>query len=132
MALDQAFARAANDGWHGVAAGPTLTAARRLKLASNTGTSTTPGTEITAGGGYTAGGVTITYTAATAATPSVNGNVALSITNMPAAATIASIELTDTAATPVRIEFGALTTPRSTAAGDTLAFSQGAISSALS
>lgn len=131
MALDQAFAKATNDYIHGTGAAPTLAAGRKLKLCSAVGTPTTPGTEITPGGNYTAGGVAATYVAATSATPSVSAINALNITNMPAAASIAAIELTDNAGTPVRIEYGSLTQARSTAAGDTLSFAQGAVTSAL-
>lgn len=131
MAYDQSFAQNLNNFVHGGAA-PTLTSGRLVKLCSSTGTPTTPGTEITPGGGYTAGGVAITYTPSTAATPSVAGNAAVTISNMPAAATIAAIEILDTSPTPVRIEFGALSAAKSTSAGDTLSFSAGAITSALS
>lgn len=130
MALAQAFAQSINDLIHRNTA-ITLAAARKLKLCSTTGTSTAAGTEITAGGNYPAGGVAVTFTASSAATPSVSANDLLTITNMPAAGTIASVEITDNGATPVRMEFGALTTARSTAAGDTLSIAAGALTSAL-
>lgn len=104
-----------------------LTGARRLKLIATNGNEATAGTEITPGGGYSAGGPTITFNAATtdAAAPATYsakiGNAALSITNMPAA-TVNGVEVTDNAGTPVRAAWGALTTPRTTAAGDTLSF----------
>ena len=132
MALAQAFAKGVNDYIHGTGAAPTLAAGRKLKVCSTTGTPTTAGTEITPGGNYAAGGVAVTFDAATTATPSVSANQAVSITNMPAAPTITSIEVTDNAGTPVRLEYGALTTARSTAAGDTLSFAASAITSALS
>jgi hypothetical protein len=132
MALDQAFAKGVNDYIHGVASAPTLGASRRLKLCSNTGTSTTAGTEVATGGGYSAGGPTVAFSAATSATPSVSANQAVSITNTPAWGSVASIEITDNAGTPVRIEFGAITGgPKSTNSGDTLSFSAGSITSAL-
>lgn len=131
MALDQGFSRLVNDYFHGVqSAAPTLTTTRKTKLCSTTGTSTTAGTEITAGGGYTSGGATTAYSASTTATPTVASNQAVSVTNMPAA-TVTSIETTDTTATPVRIEYGALTASKTTNSGDTLSFSSGAIQSSL-
>jgi hypothetical protein len=131
MALDQTFAKNLNDFIHGFASAPSITTGRKLKLCSNTGTASAAGTEITSGGNYTAGGVAITFTAATTASPSVSSNAALNITNMPAA-TVSSIELVDTSATPVRLEFGALSVAKTTNLGDTLSFTAGAITSALS
>ncbi len=104
-----------------------LGTARRLKLIATNGNEATAGTEIATGGGYAAGGPAIAFNAATtdAAAPATFsgriGNAALSITNMPAA-TVRGIEITDNATTPIRAAWGALTTERTTAAGDTLSF----------
>lgn len=96
--------------------------------------STTPpsesaaGTEITAGGNYPAGGFVLANPAFAAATVQTGtysgriGNLVITITNMPAASSISHIDLVDSTATPRRLLWGALTTARSTAAGDTLSF----------
>jgi hypothetical protein len=95
------------------------------------GSASANGTELATGGGYTAGtGQPVSFAAATAASPSVSGSSAVvSFTNMPAATT-AGIEIWN--GTPARQEFGALTAAKTTAAGDTLSFAAGAITSALS
>jgi len=84
------------------------------------------GTEITAGGNYPAGGFSpVTWNAPTAVTGTFSGrigNAVVTITNMPAAASISHVDLVDSTATPRRLLWGALTTARSTAAGDTLSF----------
>lgn len=97
----------------------------KVKLMSVTPTESSAGTEITAGGGYTAGGVAVSFNAATAQTGTFSGrigNQALTIANMPAA-TVNGIDIVDsTAITPRRLMWGALTTARTTSAGDTLSF----------
>lgn len=100
------------------------TAPTKLRLIGTNGDQATAGTEITAGGGYAAGGPNITWNAPTVQTGTYSGkigNAALSITNMPAA-TVNGVEVWDSAATPARKAWGALTTARTTAAGDTLSF----------
>lgn len=122
-------ARAANflDAEFRAVAYAALGTGRKLKLIATNGNEATAGTEIAVGGGYAAGGPAITFNAATtdAAAPATYsgriGNAALSITNMPAV-TVNGVEVTDNAATPVRAAWGALTTARTTAAGDTLSF----------
>lgn len=130
MAFDQAFAQAIQNHIHGNA---TLTAptGHKVLLMTANGTSTAGGTELATGGGYTAGtGQAITFSSATAATPSVSANNAsISFTNMPAA-TIVGIEIKNSGS--VRLEFGALTASKTTASGDTLSFAASAITSALS
>lgn len=134
MALDQAFAKSLQDFIHGAAPAPTLAAGRKVKLVTQTTPSASAAnTEIATGGGYPAGGVAATFSAATAALPSVSASVAFSITNMPAVPTIGGVEITDNAGTPVRLEVGGLTGgAKSTNAGDTLSFATSAIASALS
>lgn len=97
-----------------------ITGPVKLRLTSTTPTATTAGTEITAGGGYTAGGVTTSGAWGTAAAGSITNSVAVvQWTNMPAA-TINGCELWDTAGTPKRIAWQALST--SATAGNTFAF----------
>lgn len=101
-----------------------LTGARNLRLLSTSGDQAAAGTEIAAGGSYAAGGSAITWGAAAVATGTYSGtkgNVAWSQTNMPAT-TVNAVDVRDSAGTPVRIVFGPLTTPKTTAVGDTLSF----------
>ena len=130
MAIDQTRANNILDYMHCRTTATVLTAPVKIRLASTASNATTPGTEITAGGGYTAGGVAAAsfWNAASAGSAS---NIAFSITNMPTAATISHIDFYDSNGSPIRIEYGALTTPRSTSSGDTLTFSAAAVTSAL-
>lgn len=131
-ALTQVRAQHFLNAEYGGAVYTALAAGRKLKLIATNGNEATAGTEIALGGGYTAGGPAITWAAAAAdaAAPATYSgkieNVALSITNMPAA-TVNGVEVTDTAATPVRVAWGALTTARTTAAGDTLSFAAASV-----
>lgn len=130
MALYQAICKKVLDHAHLVATWAALTTGNKLRLFSTTPSATGGGTELSTSGGYTAGGQAVTMGAATAATPSVSSNGSVSWTNMPAATT-AGIDITDSAGTPVAIEFGALTASKTTASGDTLTFSAAAITSSL-
>jgi hypothetical protein len=112
--------------------GTAYTAVTSPKVALITGgtapTATTAGSEVTGGSyarqGFTAG-------TATAATPSVISNTnVISFTGMPAC-TVESIEIYDNAGTR-RLWFGALTTPKTVGAGDTVSFAASAISISLS
>lgn len=109
-----------------------LAAGRRLRLVTNTTTAAfneaTAGVEITPGGNYAAGGPVLTFTAAAvdaAAPATFSGkveNVALSVTNMPAAV-VGGVEVIDgTTGAGTRVAWGLLTTSRTTALGDTLSF----------
>lgn len=110
----------------------TITAPISCRFMTTAGNSTTAGTELTSGGSYVAGtGVSIGSNWAAVSGASQATNAVVSQTNMPAA-TIPAIELWDGHGTPKRIEFGNLTTSRTTSSGDTLSFASGAISSALS
>jgi hypothetical protein len=94
------------------------------------GTSTTNGTEVATGGGYTAGAGAPSVTWAAPAAGSQATNAIVSITNYPRAETVVGAEIWDS--TPKRIEWGALSASKTMAAGDTLSFASGAITSALS
>lgn len=92
------------------------TGAVKVALTSTTGTSTSAGTEVS-GGSYAR--QTVTFNAATSATPTVcTNNGALTFTNMPAV-TVTAVEVWDSAGTPIRRWFGALTASKTTNAGDT-------------
>ena len=112
-------------GTFGQAAFVASTTPIKIKLMSTTPTEAAAGTEITPGGNYPAGGFSpVTWAAPTTQTGTYSGrigNAAVTISNMPAA-TVNGIDLVDSAGTPRRLMWGALTTPRTTAAGDTLSF----------
>lgn len=104
----------------GATAYPYTTAA---KLALNTanGSASAAGTEVT-GGSY--GRLPVTW--AVSSNGQISNSVAVSYTGMPAAA-VTGVEIWDSAGTPNRKWYGALTTSRTTAAGDTLTFAAGAL-----
>jgi hypothetical protein len=137
MALDQTRSNEILSWMHGGGSPPTLTALNRIKLLTAIGNATTPGTEVATGGGYTqvaagtTGGIAIASWAAASAGSQAT-SAAASVTNYPRAETVTSIEIYDNnVGTPKRIEYGALTTSRTMAAGDTLSFASGAVTSAL-
>lgn len=128
--LDQGYSKKINDHMHGVTS-LTMPTGLRARYMTSVGSASANGTELTTGGGYTSGvgAPLMPFGAATTASPSVGANNSVvSTTNMPAT-TINGIEIWE--ATPVRIELGSLTTPRTTASGDTLSFASGAVTSSL-
>jgi hypothetical protein len=114
------------NGWLGIAAYTAATTPMKLALATATGTATTAGTEVT-GGSYAR--QTITFNAPSAGA-TANAS-AISFTNMPAV-TVTGIDIYDSAGTPIRRAFAALTASKTTGAGDTLSFAAGAITASLS
>lgn len=112
--IDQTLASAIVTALTGGAA-LSITGPVKLRLTSTTPTATAAGTEITAGGGYTTGGVTTAGAWGTASAGSItNSAAAIGWTNMPSAPTIAGCELWDSAGTPKRVAWSAIT---SSAAG---------------
>ncbi len=105
----------------------------RVRLMTTNGTGTTNGTELASGGSYVAGSglgpLTMAASAVVSANAQAASNVAVTQSNMPAA-TIVGIEVWDSATTPIRKWYGAITS-KTTAAGDTLSFASGAITAAL-
>jgi hypothetical protein len=103
----------------------------KLQLDTTVGSETTDGTQLAASGGYVTGGATMgsnpfstpTYSAGAASNSNAN---TVTWTNMPAAM-INGIEIWDSAATPLRWWWGALTTVETTNSGDTLSFAIGSI-----
>jgi hypothetical protein len=130
MALTQARANQILDAVHTVATLTASVAPIHTRLMTAVGTNTTNGTELATSGGYTSGVGAPSTTWGSAATGTSAITAAVTVTNMPAT-TINGIEEWDSAGTPVRQELGSLTTPRTTASGDTLSFAIGAITSAL-
>ena len=142
MALDQTRAHEILTWMHGGAAPAALTTPIRLRLLTVQGTQSTMGTEVATGGGYTAtaasgstGGVNTAWAAA--GTPQAmrqDTNAVAQVLNYPRAEGVSGIEIVDSNVTAVkRVEYGTLTGGTKTmAAGDTLSFASGAITSALS
>lgn len=97
----------------------------KLRLMSANNSSTAAGTEIS-GGGYTAGGSSLTAVLGSVSAGSVTNTSTLSYTNMPAVTTV-GVEVWDSAGTPIRKWWGALTSNKATAAGDTLSFAASSI-----
>ena len=92
-----------------------ITGATKLRLMTANGSDASAGTEVT-GGSYVA--QTIAFTTASSGA-------------MPAA-TVVGIEIYDSAGSPKRLLYGALTSPRTVTAGDTVQFASGAIDITLS
>ena len=134
MSIDQTRATEVLTWMHGGAAPTALNATSRLRIYTAIGNATTEGTQVATGGGYTGGntstsGVALSWAAASAGSQATNA--VAQVTNYPRAETVTAVEVWDGAATPKRVEFGALTASRTMAAGDTLSFASGAITSAL-
>lgn len=112
---------------HG-SASPTFPTALHLRLMTAQGSNTANGTESTSGNcpGYTAGGVVITF-GANASGVSSSSNVP-SWTSTGTWSTVTSVEIWDTAGTPLRWFQGALTASiTGVANGDTVQFASGAV-----
>ncbi len=100
-----------------------ITSPIKIKQMSVTSSESAAGTELS-GSGFTAGGLAIAWDAPVVATGTYSAtisNQALTITNAPAG-TVNGIDLVDSNATPRRLMWGALTTARTLAAGDTLSY----------
>ena len=97
------------------------TAPIKGRLMATTGTNATPGTEVT-GGSYTP--QNFTFSAAASGVAANSGTV--TYTGMPAT-TVNGIELWDSAGTPRRQWTGALTTPKTVGAGDSLTFAPSSV-----
>lgn len=98
----------------------------KVALATATGTASAAGTEVT-GGSYAR--QTITFAAA--AGGSITSNVVLTYTNMPAC-TVTGVDEWDSAGTPVRRWFGALSASKTVNAGDTFSIASGSYTKTLS
>jgi len=110
----------------GQAAYTNPTAPIKVALVTATGTATAAGTEVT-GGSYAR--QTITFAAP--AGGSISSNVALTYTNMPAC-TVTGVDEYDSAGTPVRRWFGALSASKTVNAGDTFSIASGSYTKTLS
>ena len=103
----------------------TVTGPIKLALVTANGNDASAGTEVT-GGSYAR--QTITFT--TASGGEIENNAAISFTGMPAV-TVVGIEFYDSAGSPKRLAYGALTTSRTVTAGDTVQFASSAITLSL-
>ena len=97
----------------------------KLALVTANGDDASAGTEVT-GGSYAR--QTITFTAADAG--EIENASAISFTAMPAV-TVVGIEFYDSAGSPKRLAYGALTASRTVTSGDTVQFASGAITLSL-
>jgi hypothetical protein len=112
----------------GIASYTATTTPIKLRLLSANGSATSAGTAVT-GGSYA--DLSLATLMTTSTTGSSSNNAALNFTNMPAI-TVTGVEIWDSAGTPVRKWFGALTASKTTNAGDTLSFSTGSLTLGLS
>ena len=97
----------------------------KLALVTVNGNDASAGTEVT-GGSYAR--QTITFGAA--ASGSITNSGTISFTGMPSC-TVVGIELYDSAGSPKRLAYGALTVSRTVTVGDTVQFAIGAITLSL-
>lgn len=97
----------------------------KLALMTANGSDSAPGTEVT-GGSYVR--QTIAFDAASSG--QIANNAVINFTGMPSA-TVVGIEIYDSAGTPKRLAYGALTANKTTASGDTLQFGIGSITLSL-
>ena len=125
-----AAAHAANvvDASLGTASFVATTGPIRCRLMTANGSATAAGTELSTSAGYTAGtgAPTVTFAAANTTTATAASNTAVTVTNMPAS-TVVGVELWDSAGTPVRKWWGALTASKTLNAGDTFSIASGSL-----
>jgi hypothetical protein len=132
MALDQTRANELLTWMHGGAAPAVLTGGSKMSINTAVGNATAAGTEVGTGGGYVAGtGGRITLSWGAAAAGSQATNAVAQVTNYPRAETVTSVDIWEGGGSFRRMEYGSLAASKSMAAGDTLSFASGAITSAL-
>jgi hypothetical protein len=100
----------------------------KVALVTTTGTATAAGTEVTGGAGPYAR-QTITFAAASSG--SIASNLALNYTGMPAC-TVTGVDEWDSAGTPIRRWFGALSASKTVNAGDTFSIASASYTKTLS
>jgi hypothetical protein len=129
-ALVQVHANNIIDASMGTTTFVATTTPMKCRLMTAVGTATAAGTELATSGSYVALTGLSPATMASASAGAAATSVALTQTNMPAA-TITAIELWDSAATPLRKWFGALTANKTTNAGDTFTIASGSLTAGL-
>jgi hypothetical protein len=107
---------------------PAPTTPMMLRLMTANGSATSAGTQVT-GGTYTPQNLT-TALGSNAAAGSIANTAVINYTLMPAT-TVVGVEVWDSAGTPVRKWFGALTTSQTTNSGDTVSVAIGALVASL-
>lgn len=125
-ALVQAHANNILDASMGTASFTATTAPLKVRLMTANGSGTAAGTEVT-GGSY----ASQTVTFASAASGSAASNSTVNFTSMPAV-TVVGVELWDSAGTPVRKWYGALTASKTLNSGDTFSIASGSLVASLS
>ncbi|MFI1194078.1 hypothetical protein ACH4T9_12585 [Micromonospora sp. NPDC020750] len=113
------------DASFGTASFTAPTTPMKLALTTANGSATAAGTEVT-GGSYTR--QTMAMAAASAGSASNSGTI--SFTSMPAA-TVVGVEVYDSAGSPRRTWWGALTAPKTVGAGDSLTFAPSSLSASI-
>lgn len=104
------------------------TSTLKLRLMTANGSDASAGTELATSGGYTAGGATVTF--GTPSAGSITTTADVTWTNMPAT-TIVGVEVWDTAGTPLRLAYGALSASKTTNSGDTFNVATGQLTISL-
>jgi hypothetical protein len=117
-ALDQAEASRLLRNSLAIAAGTISATPMMLRLMSANGSASSNGTQVT-GGSYAAQNLTTAL--GTEANGQVNNSSSVSFTGMPAITTT-GVEVWDSAGTPLRKWWGALSASKTTGVGDTLTF----------
>lgn len=121
MALTNTVRNNVLDAINGVASFAAPTTPMKVRLMTANGDATTAGTEQStasgsgSGSGYTAGGLSVTFASAAAGAASPTAVVRWD--NMPAT-TIVGVEIWDSAGTPKRFQYAALTASKTLASGD--------------
>jgi hypothetical protein len=135
QALSGAHAQNVLDASLAVASFVASTAPIRCRLMTANGSGTANGTEVANGGGYTGGASAGSITFGSSAIVSTNAQsastTAYTVTNYPRSEVVVGVELWDSAGTPVRKHWGALTASKSMASGDTFSISIGALTVAI-
>lgn len=125
-AMDQGFSNKLLDASVGTATLTAVVTPIHCRLMTVNGSSTANGTELATGGGYTSGTGAPTLTFANSAGGTNSNNSAVTVTNMPAS-TLVGVEFWDSAGTPGRKWWGALSSNLVINAGDTFSLATGSI-----
>lgn len=125
-ALVQATANKVVDYVNTVATYTQPTSPLKLRLMTANGSATAAGTEVS-GGSY----ASQTITMGSSSAGSASNTNAITFTNMPAC-TVVGVEIWDSAGTPVRLWWGAVTTSQTYAAGNNATVAIAAVSTTLS
>jgi len=131
MPLDQAEATRLLNATLGLVTYVAPTTPMKARLCSTTGTPTAAGTELVNSGGSTYAAQPLSTSTVLPAANAVAGSIAnsgtaptITFSNLPAVASpgIVSVEIIDSAGTPRRSMYGALTVAKIVALGDSVAF----------